>query len=91
MTYKLHTAGMRRQPSISKGVLAKLICTRLTIQGIVHCSVVNEHILCSRWMFNLTISTEPLVYQTSAWMRAFSVPWNLVGIVGFNWSFSIII
>lgn len=86
MTYKLHTAGMRRQPSISKGVLAKLICTRLTIQGIVHCSVVNERNHSPRWMFNLTVSIEVLVYQSRSGFESISKRGLkfLVGIVGIN-------
>jgi hypothetical protein len=32
-------------------------------------------------MFNLTVSIEKLVYQTSAELEAFSMPWNWWGLL----------
>ena len=40
-------------------------------------------------MFNLTVSIKKLVYQTLVELEEFSMPWNLVVIVGFNWVFPI--
>ena len=81
MTYKLQTVGMLIQPSRA---LVKLVCTRLAIQGIVHCIVVNKCSRCPRWKFNLTISVK--YWYINERMRAFLV-WleflgGIVGIMG---------
>jgi hypothetical protein len=47
------TTGMLLQYSISYELLVKLIYTKLSIQGIVHCIVENKCSLRSKWMFNL--------------------------------------
>jgi hypothetical protein len=44
---------MLLQYSISYELLVKLICMKLSIQGIIHCTVENKCSLSSRWMFNL--------------------------------------
>jgi hypothetical protein len=45
----------------------KPVRTKLSIQGIVRCSVVDKHNLCSRWMFNLNkVSMKTPVCQNSS-------------------------
>jgi hypothetical protein len=55
--------GCLLQPSTSKGLEWTSFHTKLSIQGLVHCIVVNEWHSDSRWMFNLTISIETTVYK----------------------------
>ena len=63
----------------------KLVRTKLSIQGLVHCSVVDECNLCSRWIFNLTVSVETLVYQRTVDSKLFNMCIRiLVEIVRFN-------
>jgi hypothetical protein len=62
--------------SLSNLVLGKSLdetysTQKMSIQGLVHCAVVVKCSLDSRWMFNLTVSIETLVYQTFEMMRAF--------------------
>jgi hypothetical protein len=55
--------------------------TKLSIQSIVHCSVVSEWIHCSRRKFNFTVSVETLVYQNCDTRDYLLKPYRLVGIV----------
>ena len=71
MTYKLQTAGMLMQPSTS------VVCTRLAIQGIVHCTVVNKFNINSKWKFNLTVSIK--YWYIKEGLRAFLVRLKILG------------
>ena len=55
----------------------KLVCTRLAIQGIVHCTVVNKCSLSSRWKFNLTVSIK--YWYIKEGLRAFLVRLEILG------------
>jgi hypothetical protein len=49
----------------------KFIHTKLAIQGIIYCSILDEPKLCPKWMFNLTVSIETLVNQIIVELRLF--------------------
>ena len=57
--------------------LAKLVCTRLAIQGIVHCTVVNKCSFFPRWKFNLTVSIK--YWYINEGRRAFLVWFEILG------------
>ena len=77
--------GCLLQPSTRKELWWNSLRTKLSIQGLVHCSVVNECNLCSRRMFNLTVSVESLVYQWIVDLRLFNtclrIWWGLLDLI----------
>ena len=82
MAYMLQRLGWLLAAKYWLWLWVKVICTKLAIQGIVHCSSVAWS---SRWEFNLIVLTETLVYQKIVTNRqiskwAFEISWWIVGI-----------
>jgi hypothetical protein len=80
----LQTKGMNFATWYRLRASVKYVRIKLSIQGIVHCSVMDKRNLCPRWIFNLSqVSIKALVNQNSNGNENFkSMPWNLVGTVG---------
>jgi len=84
--YGSNHRGCLEQPSTRKELGWNLFHRKLSIQGIVHCLVVSERNPCPRWMFNLTISIETLIYQRTVDARLFNmcprIWWRLLDLMG---------
>ena len=84
MTYKLQYQCMTYKLQYQCRTLVKLIYTRLAIQDIVHCTIVNKCSICPRWKFNLIVSVN---WYINEGMRAFLVWLEILGGGCWNYGF----